>query len=207
MILYLLHDTWLKSSDLSVLAEDISQFPAFDLSSPNKSGEWKAPIWQKKGLREKVNLGDHNLAINQMIHIYPIACFRNGIWKIATGCHLLQGARFKAWALRRGRVVEEVPGHETTCPSIGKMRGREDISFAENDKYEGLIHLSPSLSSWNCLPTIHWRFEIRQNMIWDKIMGLKSLLFGFSRKVGPITSVSTLTTFSCSPKRLAQSHQ
>ena len=40
MILYLLHDTWLKSSDLSVLTENVSQFPAFNLSAPSKSNEW-----------------------------------------------------------------------------------------------------------------------------------------------------------------------
>ena len=139
MILYLLHDTWLKSSDLSVLAEDISQFPAFDLSSPNKSGEWKAPIWQKKkdcGKRLTLVIITW-LAIKWSILI-QLRVFRNGIWKIATGCYLLHGARFKAWALQGGRMVEEVPGHETTCPSIGKMRGREDISIGENDKYEGL---------------------------------------------------------------------
>ena len=40
IIVYLLHDTWLKSSDLSVLTENVSQFSAFDLSAPSKSNEW-----------------------------------------------------------------------------------------------------------------------------------------------------------------------
>ena len=66
IIVYLLHDTWLKSSDLSVLTENISQFPAFDLSA--KVVKLVSPHMTKKGLREKVNSDDHNLTRYQMIH-------------------------------------------------------------------------------------------------------------------------------------------
>ena len=44
MMLYPLHDTWLKSSDLSVLTEDVSQFTAFDLNAPKKRMNGKETV-------------------------------------------------------------------------------------------------------------------------------------------------------------------